>query len=325
MSILAYQFPNESVKIYKGIWKREALSNLPDNHFFITDFTKEKMFYFVIEEELSTLSHEMLTFNNDDDVFSVNGRNYMNGLQYFLDGFEESGIEKAIYSRVNKVQKEGEALESVFRRLTNAYRNEAFVYLVSDPEFGTWMGATPETLLSGNSERLHSMALAGTKAVEEAEWTEKEQVEHQYVVDYIKEKIESQSPSNLLVFPTETVKNGAVYHLRTNYEFALSPKKWNDLMDALHPTPAVCGTPMESAKEYILQLEPHEREFYTGMIGWRGENDLKVYVNLRCMQVLDNYYALYVGGGITKDSDIGSEWQETEAKSKTLLEMISPQ
>jgi len=324
MSILAYQFPNKEIKIFKGIWKKDVLNNLPEDHFFITDFTKENMYYFKAEEEISSFSNEMLSVKNDDEVFSVSGRHYLNGLQYFLDGFEESDIEKAIYSRINVVDRGEEAVENVFRRLAKAYHNQAFVYVVSDQQLGTWMGATPEILLSGNKNLLHSMALAGTKAEKELEWTEKEEAEHQYVVDYIKNTIENHRPSDLHVFETETVKNGAVYHLRTNFEFSLSPENWNDLMNSLHPTPAVCGTPMEKAKEYILQLEPHNREFYTGMLGWRGEDNLEVYVNLRCMQVMKNSYALYVGGGITKDSNIANEWEETEAKSKTLLEIIFP-
>lgn len=323
MSILAYQFPNEEIKIFKGTWKKEILANLPEDHFFITDFTKENIYYFEVNEEIYSFSNESLSINDDDMVFSVNGRYYLNGLQYFLDGFESSEIEKAIYSRINMVNRNGEKLEHVFRNLAKAYHNQALVYVVSDPQFGTWMGATPEILLSGNNKVLRTMALAGTKSEKEIEWTEKELVEHQYVVDYVENIIANYHPLDLQVFDTKTVKNGAVYHLRTDFEFSLAENTWNALMNDLHPTPAVCGTPMEKAKEYILQLEPHDREFYTGMLGWRGKEDIEVYVNLRCMQVMKNNFALYVGGGITKDSDLANEWEETEAKSKTLLEIIT--
>lgn len=322
MGFLAYQFPNEESKILKGKWVSGDLKLLPDEVFFITDFTKDKMFYFVVEQEVSGFSNEELTYNEDDSVFVVDGRFYINGLQFFVDGFEDHGIEKAIYSRIKKAPRDKVDIQSVFYRLTEAYRDQAFVYLASDEQFGTWMGATPETLLSGNQEKLTTMALAGTKSEESIPWTLKEEEEHQYVVDFIKEGIEAHDPSALKVMPVKTVSAGAVYHLQTDFEFHLPVDKWNQLIQTLHPTPAVCGTPADLAEEYILKLEPHDREFYTGIIGWRGAKELNVFVNLRCMQVLQNTFALYVGGGITLDSDIGAEWRETEQKGDTLLSLL---
>ena len=325
MGSLAYQFPNETIKIFTGEWIEEKLENLPDDCFFITDFTKEKMFYFKIEQEVSTIETSELTLNNEDDVFVSSHKAYLNGLQYFIDGFELFGIEKAIFSRIKLVEKEDAIeMDAVFRRLANTYQSQALVYLASDEKFGTWMGATPEILLSGNQEVMHSMALAGTKRDETTEWTPKEQEEHQYVADYVKDKINAQSPQNLVISPTETVKKGAVYHLQTSYEFQLVKENWNSLMQTLHPTPAVCGTPSDLAQDYILTNEPHQREFYTGLVGWKGKDRLSVFVNLRCMQVLENNFALYVGGGITQASDIANEWQETEDKSETLLGVIFP-
>ena len=323
MAFLAYQFPNKTVKMFSGEWKEGSLENLPEDCFFITDFTKDKVFYFVQEKEVNTVLNSDLTFNTEDDIFVANEKAYLNGLQYFIDGFEMFGIQKAIFSRIKLVDRE-EALEmeTVFNRLAEAYNSQALVYLASDEKFGTWMGATPETLLSGNEKLMKSMALAGTKRAEDTEWTDKEKEEQQYVVDFVKDKISEQSPEKLTVSEAKTVKKGAVYHLQTDYEFQLPKEKWNALMQNLHPTPAVCGTPSDLAKDYILTNEPHELQFYTGLVGLKSEDELAVYVNLRCMQVLENSFALYVGGGITLASDIANELQETEDKSETLLSVI---
>ena len=323
MAFLAYQFPNETAKIFKGEWLAATLENLPEDCFFITDFTKNKAFYFKAEQKVSTFLNSDLSFNNKEDVFVANEKAYLNGLQYFIDGFEMVGVEKAVFSRIKLVEKD-DSLEmiTVFNRLAKAYKNQALVYLVSDDKFGTWMGATPETLLSGNEKVMHSMALAGTKSDEVAEWTEKEQEEHRYVVDYVRDKIRAESSGELIVSEAKTVKKGAVYHLQTDYQFQLEKQKWNVLMQSLHPTPAVCGTPSDLAQDYILSNEPHEREFYTGIIGLKSKVNLAVYVNLRCMQVLEGSLALYVGGGITLASDIAKELQETEDKSETLLSVI---
>ena len=323
MAFLAYQFPNEMVRSYKGEWIASELEALPEDCFFITDFTKDQVFYFKEEQELISFSNSDLYFNNEEDIFIANEKAYLNGLQYFIDGFEMSGIQKAIFSRIKLVEKEDSLeMETVFNRLASAYKNQALVYLVSDEVFGTWIGATPETLLSGSEEVMQSMALAGTKSSKDIQWTEKEQEEQQYVVDFIKEKIEFQSPEKLTISEAETVKKGVVYHLQTDYQFQLPKEKWNALIQSLHPTPAVCGTPSDLAQDYILSNEPHQRDFYTGLVGLKSRCELSVYVNLRCMQALESNFALYVGGGITLASDIAKEFQETEDKSETLLSVI---
>src|SRR5690554_319212 len=98
MAYLAYQFPNENIKLFNGEWIREELENLPDDCFFITDFTKEKMFYFKRNNEIDTIPASALYFKTEDDVFVTNQKSYLNGLQYFIDGFDLMGIEKAIFS-----------------------------------------------------------------------------------------------------------------------------------------------------------------------------------------------------------------------------------
>src|SRR5690554_2896935 len=106
MAYLAYQFPNENIKIFKGEWIKEEFKHLPNDCFFITDFTKNKMFYFSISHEVSTISSSNLHFKTEDDVFVAHQKAYLNGLQYFIDGFDLMGIEKAIFSRIKLVEKE---------------------------------------------------------------------------------------------------------------------------------------------------------------------------------------------------------------------------
>ncbi len=91
----------------------------------------------------------------------------------------------------------------------------------------------------------------------------------------------------------------------------------------MHPTPAVAGQPKEEAICYIKQLEPHDRDYYTGFLGPirpHGETDL--FVNLRCMKICPEYISLYVGGGITLESDPAEEWNETQLKAQSLLKIM---
>lgn len=116
------------------------------------------------------------------------------------------------------------------------------------------------------------------------------------------------------------------------------------LISAVHPTPAVCGLPKELAKKFILEHENYDREFYTGFLGELNiKKEMKrssnrrnqenqayaavvsssaLYVNLRCMKLEGNNAYIFVGGGITMDSDPEAEWEETQHKSQTMKEVL---
>ncbi|MEM6517510.1 MAG: chorismate-binding protein, partial [Bacteroidota bacterium] len=112
----------------------------------------------------------------------------------------------------------------------------------------------------------------------------------------------------------------------------------------LHPTPAVCGFPKLDAKQFILENENYNRQYYTGFLGelnfknrrtrntnrrnvensaygsFRLESDL--FVNLRCMQIIKNEAHIYVGGGVTRDSTPEKEWEETTNKAATMMDVL---
>ena len=99
------------------------------------------------------------------------------------------------------------------------------------------------------------------------------------------------------------------------------------LVDLLHPTPAVCGLPKEAAKQFILENENYNRSYYTGFLGelnmgLQNKNDSHLFVNLRCMEIEKNEAYIYVGGGITKESNPEEEWEETVAKSNIMLKVL---
>lgn len=81
--------------------------------------------------------------------------------------------------------------------------------------------------------------------------------------------------------------------------------------------------PRKESLLLISELELHQREYYSGFLGPVGlKNRLSFFVNLRCMKVLEDKLALFIGGGITADSVPEEEWLETEIKAETLLSVI---
>ena len=84
---------------------------------------------------------------------------------------------------------------------------------------------------------------------------------------------------------------------------------------------------MKASKAFILEHEKYNRQYYTGFLGElnienKEERTTTLFVNLRCMKVIGDTAHIYVGGGVTKDSDPEKEWEETVAKTNTMLQVL---
>ncbi len=199
-----------------------------------------------------------------------------------------------------------------------------FVSLVYTSQSGMWLTATPEILLAGSGEKWQTVALAGTMPYEDdVRWSDKNIQEQRYVATYITEQLERFTPDFKEEGP-KTIRAGHLAHLRSDFHFRLEEKRIGELLQALHPTPAVCGLPKQKAFRFILQNEHHVRRYYSGFMGpLMVENKTSLFVTLRCMEIFSNGYRLYAGGGILKDSTEEQEWQETEIKMDTMRNIIN--
>ncbi len=268
--------------------------------------------------------------NFDENIFSISKENYLKQCQKMIDEIKNGSFQKAILSRIKLVEKSSNFDSvSLFFALAEKYP-DAFVYLINLPSLGTWIGASPETLINISEGKAKTIALAGTQKnsgqrLNDVFWEEKEIEEQKFVSDYIRNIFNKLNIIDYQQSKTHTLNAGNVFHLQTNFEFN-SEKIQNKLgkfIKELHPTPAVCGTPKESSFNYILKNENHNREYYSGFLGPLNiNNTTSLFVNLRCMKVLSEKLALFVGGGIIKDSIPEREWEETCHKSKTLLSVI---
>ena len=193
------------------------------------------------------------------------------------------------------------------------------IILVSTPQSGMWLVATPEILLSGRGAQWQTVALAGTMPFsEQVLWSDKNIQEQRYVATYITEQLE-QFTSDFTETGPRTVRAGHLAHLRSDFHFQLNGTQTiGELIQTLHPTPAVCGLPKHEALNFIHN-EHHDRSYYSGFMGplFVGETT-NLFVTLRCMQLFTNGYHLYAGGGILCDSQEEQEWHETEIKLDTM-------
>jgi isochorismate synthase len=171
------------------------------------------------------------------------------------------------------------------------------------------------------------MALAGTMPfAENIGWSDKNIQEQRYVATYITEKLEHFS-SDISEQGPRTVRAGHLAHLRSDFLFTLNDvNRLGSLIEALHPTPAVCGLPKEEAFRFILDNEHNDRRYYSGFMGpLHLMSETRLFVTLRCMQIFRDGYRLYAGGGLLRDSQEEQEWQETEAKLETMRRLLNSQ
>ncbi|MDX2432832.1 MAG: chorismate-binding protein [Bacteroides sp.] len=265
----------------------------------------------------------------DPDPVVIGKDRYMEQVNEIRSSISNGAFQKAVLSRIQVIK--GNYMDLVpklFFALCRRHPN-AFVYIFkSEEEF--WMGASPEPLLRLRENRVSTVSLAGTRSFAEKhmnieKWTVKEVLEQEYVTRYIHDVLHSFGIRDYKVSSPYVKKAGNLVHLRTDFSVdfkRINGRLW-ELVEALHPTPAVAGQPKEDAIRFIKELEPHDREYYTGFLGTvTKDSEIDLFVNLRCMKITPKYLSLFVGGGITLDSDPADEWEETRLKAESLLKIL---
>ncbi len=243
-------------------------------------------------------------------------------VQQALKAIEAGALEKVVVSR-SEFWETNRTPEEVFQAKCAAYP-DAFVFLFVHPSAGVWIGATPEVLLVRAGEQFETTALAGTKADSQRNWTDKERHEQALVADFIEQNLRGRNASDVRISEPKSMAYGSLQHLQSNITFR-SEEDVDFWLDALHPTPAVGGTPRDKALDFIANHESGERRYYTGFLGTIEGDRAAFYVNLRCMQCFANGFRLFAGGGIVEGSDPSKEWNETRDKIESILAGIAAQ
>ncbi len=195
------------------------------------------------------------------------------------------------------------------------------------PEGGSaFVGASPERLFRQVGRRVRTEAVAGTRSRgdsdqadealrEELLASEKDRREHAFVQDTIEQVLESLCTRVELNHPPAEMKLARGRHLRSRLEGTLQDGVTPlDLLDALHPTPAVGGVPAEAARAAIRAQEPFDRGWYAGPVGWIEPEAAEFAVAIRCGLVRGAQLDLYSGAGLVEGSVPEQEWDEIEQK-----------
>lgn len=244
-------------------------------------------------------------------------------------------LEKVVLSRVCEIQFADRIdVDSALDDLNDRYP-ECYRFLFEPRPYHAFYGATPELLVKVNGRRVTTMGLAGSirrgNSPEEDEGyaqqllsDPKERHEHALVVKAIKERLgelttELDVPEMPCIYRLSNIQ-----HLYTPIEGQLKQEMGVlPLVETLHPTPALGGTPRHLAMEFIRQAEPVPRGWYAAPIGWIDYHlDGEFGVAIRSAVCQDRRVWLYAGGGIVADSIPQKEWDETALKFKPMLNAL---
>ncbi|TFB13789.1 isochorismate synthase [Filobacillus milosensis] len=290
--------------------------------------------------ELKRWKHQISGLNDNQDsqtVKSTKSLDYRNWNQLILDAVEtiKSGkLGKVVLARELEAEFNQDInLKEVLKRLDED-ETDSYIYIF-DLGQDSFISVTPERLVSVRENELLSTCLAGTISRGETEeeddvlaWSllndEKNLSEHQYVVNMIKEAIEPLTksisiPDKPVIYPLRSLQ-----HLYTPVKATMKETiSIFDLIEKLHPTPALGGEPRELAMEFISSHEPFERGWYAAPIGWvdyQGNGEFAVAI--RSALISKNEATLFAGCGIVEESDPEAEYEETKLKFTPMLEAL---
>ena len=247
----------------------------------------------------------------------------------------KKAFKKIVLARNIKVSKRAEtSATQVINNLRKQYTS-CYNFLIHKPSGDSFLGSTPERLVSARNKLLLTEALAGSigrgnTATEDAFLEKKlssngkDQNEHNFVVQDIEERLAPFVKELNRNETPEIKKLSNVQHLYTPIRARLNEESnLFEVLGQLHPTPAVGGYPWQKAAPHIKDLEHFERGRYAGPIGWiNSKGNMEFAVAIRSALCTKNYAHLFAGCGIVKDSDPATEWEETNLKLKPMLSAL---
>ena len=264
---------------------------------------------------------------------------YERAVREALDAMAAAGVDKVVLGRLLALH--GPApidVARVFTSLRSDAAAHAFCVPLADVAPGTartLVGASPELLSERRGRDVTSLPMAGStprrgtveadqRAARALAESAKDLYEHRFVVEFVLDTLAPYCETLTAPPVPELAATPTLWHLATPVSGTLKCDVSSlELAAALHPTPAVCGSPRQEAQSLIARLEPFDREFFGGSVGWcTGDGDGRWVVAIRCAEIAGADARLFAGAGIVPGSVPSLEADETGAKFRTLLRAL---
>lgn len=308
----------ETVHVWEG---PTAISKLQDLKFIKTPSFVVSNWGRFDEVEVLSENHQTKTINDlkiteeiiDGPDFaqdSTGFEDFQHHINHIKSKINSQEYEKVVISRVLQSDFNRIDLLGVYKNLCELYPN-SMVVLLKSPDLGTWIGASPEVLISKKVNEFKIMSLAGTLFNKEEKWSPKERDEQSVTTRHIKEVLKG---IEYKISEVHEEQQGTLRHLKQWFTGSVNDEQLESILNKLVPTPAIAGYPVEKGIREIDTLELHKRRLYAGYWGLVDQDNWHLQVNLRVAQLFKNSYNLFAGCGINSGSDPHREWEETGNK-----------
>ncbi|MEU4657438.1 isochorismate synthase [Streptomyces sp. NPDC023723] len=269
---------------------------------------------------------------------------YTDAVRRALELIDGAGLRKVVLARCLELTAAAPVrVPALLARLVRtdpaAYAFAADVTAPGDPAPRTLVGASPELLVSRHGATVVANPLAGSAPRAGDDAVDRDRIarlrssvkdlgEHAYTAGRVAEVLGEHCARLDVPEAPEVIGTPTMWHLSTRITGRLRDPadpacSALGLAEALHPTPAVCGVPTAAARAAIADLEPEDRGYYAGMVGWSGQGgDGEWAVTIRSAEVCDRTVRLFAGAGVVAGSDPEAELAETAAKFRTLLRAL---
>lgn len=250
--------------------------------------------------------------------------------------FTRHELEKIVLSR-KKIFTYDSPIEMLvlFREFYEANKNSSHFTIYNQFNYlESFISLTPERLFTLKGQKLETISLAGSMArgetpEEDAKLelelasSDKLTREHDIVTKAIQEKL-TPVLCDFIISPLMTMKLPYIQHRQAKMTGTLKDTTTVlELIDLLHPTPAVGGIPHSKAKNKILEIEQEKRSFYAGPVGVISQDFSEIAVGIRSALIQGQSITIFGGAGIVVGSDAEEEWAETGAKMQPFIKVIN--
>lgn len=250
--------------------------------------------------------------------------------------FAQQVLKKIVLARASFWQTEQSLSALSLLTAMLSAQHAAYLYFFLWPDQSLFAGLSPERLYIRQASQIETEALAGTQRTpleplpQQSEnkllQSAKNRYEHQLVREFLEMHLRAWCQHTLRTGPLQLVHSGPVQHLYQVITGELLTEVSDfELLQALHPTPAVAGLPRAQALQALKSIQNLQRGWYSGAIGWLNAQGAEFSVALRCLLAQQNRICFWTGAGIVPDSDPEYEWEELNLKQQTLLQYFNSQ
>jgi menaquinone-specific isochorismate synthase len=323
------------------IYKKDNKEYIFYNFLLTPDSSKEK-----IIEEFNTRISNLFTptikdsSNSNFRVLSSLGngpkekKKWIEKIKKVMDKIESDYVKKVVLSRSIEFNLDNEPnIFDFIDQLKNNYP-DCYIFIYHSGK-SSFFGASPEKLIKLNSDFVETDSLAGSaprgKDASEDKLFEEELLssaknlyEHKSVIEFIEKQL-AKLQVKISYNPSPGIKKlHSIQHLWTQIKADIKPdNNIFNILENLHPTPAVCGVPVSNAIQIIKEMEDFSRGMYAGIIGWfnfSGNGEFSVAIRSALLKGKKLY--AFAGSGIVEGSDPQTEYKETELKLKPILSLL---